>query len=97
MTALSFVQLLLLVAVSHSFQLQGPKRFARPTLKCSVDDAASISSPLFDKINAQLQLKLTDYSAAYDVDVWSAKSIEDSAAFSGTTEWWDETKGSKLT
>lgn len=51
----------------------------------------SIHSSLLGKIKSSLSLKLTDFATKYDADSFSANG------YSGTCEWWDETKGARLT
>ena len=51
----------------------------------------TVHGKLFDAVNADLGLKLTDFTEVYGAKSWSAEG------WSGTTEWYDEAKGSKLT
>lgn len=50
-----------------------------------------LQNSLFEKINNQCSLKITDFSDYHNVRSWS------SDCFKGEIAWWDEIKGSKLT
>lgn len=54
-------------------------------------DVNTLQSSLFDSISNQLGLKATDFTEVYDTKKWQK------GAYSGSCEWFDESKGSKLT
>ena len=56
-----------------------------------MSNLASTHSSLFNKIKSALDLKPTEFASKYDAATFSKNGFE------GTCEWWDETKGSKLT
>lgn len=69
------------------------RRVPRFELSASVADEVTktVHGTLFDTINADLGLKLTDFTEVYGAQTWSTPE------WSGSTEWYDEAKGSKLT
>lgn len=84
----------LLVSSGSGFQLITSRNrgVARLSLKASAEaDFSTLQNNLLEAVNAELGLKLTDFT-----DVYQAKSWKE-GDYSGTCEWYDEAKGSKLT
>lgn len=54
-------------------------------------DLDALQALYFDEINQAFSLKKTDFCDSYNAVNW------ESGTLSGSAEWWDETKGSKLT
>jgi hypothetical protein len=64
----------------------------RTLLKASLsDDLSGLQTSLFDSINSYLNLKLTDFTSVSEASEWK------SGDWSGSTGWYDEKMGSKLT
>ena len=82
-----------LVGGACSFQLTSRTRgVARLSLKASAEtELGTLQTTLLEAVNAEFGLKLTDFT-----DVYQAKSWKE-GGYSGTCEWYDEAKGSKLT
>lgn len=60
-------------------------------LLSAVHGLSTLHSKLFSHVKETLGLKLTDFATKYDAAQFSKNGFE------GTCEWWDESKGSKLT
>ena len=90
---LIFVLAFALVSGGNSFQLTSRSRgVTRLSLKASAEpEFSTLQNKLLEAVNAELGLKLTDFT-----DVYQAKSWKE-GDYSGTCEWYDEAKGSKLT
>ena len=81
------------VGGASSFQLTSRSRgVTRLSLQASAEtELGTLQTTLFEAVNVELGLKLTDFT-----DVYQAKSWKE-GDYSGTCEWYDEAKGSKLT
>jgi hypothetical protein len=84
---------LALVGGASSFRLTCRSRgVTRLSLKASAEaEFGTLQNTLLEAVNAELGLKLTDFT-----DVYEAKSWKE-GEYSGTCEWYDEAKGGKLT
>mmetsp|Transcript_21502 Transcript_21502/g.30805 ORF Transcript_21502/g.30805 Transcript_21502/m.30805 type:complete len:297 (+) Transcript_21502:34-924(+) len=91
-----FILILLKVSLVSSFKPNWKPKFLPSVLSSSIysaprSDVEILQKNYFDEILQQFTLKLTDFSESYNVKNWEHESL------SGSVEWWDETKGSKLT
>eukprot|EP01041_Mallomonas_annulata_P010898 gene10898-22749_t len=90
MKTVSTVFILSSICLTSAFQ-RSPRRLNNYKPLRSSADISELHNNLFDSVNNALGLKLTDFTEVYGGKTWTE------GAWSGSTEWWDETKGSKLT
>mmetsp|Transcript_28260 Transcript_28260/g.28546 ORF Transcript_28260/g.28546 Transcript_28260/m.28546 type:complete len:280 (-) Transcript_28260:72-911(-) len=67
------------------------KQIVRPRYSSLFMSSSATLHSLFDNVNADMGLKLTDFTDVYEGRTWQV------GEWSGTTEWYDEAMGSKLT
>lgn len=86
---------ILLFNVAACFTLPTRLRLTRLN-ELHINSIKDASAALFEKVNTALALKETDYTASKGLDKFNRKDISGNE-WSGSSGWFDETRGSKLT
>jgi len=100
MFAFTVVVFICVIATNCSLKV-APNFLRQSRLQCSPNDSPKtqcyrIMEPLFEKLNGCLGLKMTDFSDKYNMKSWNTKKLSEEDSF-GEANWFDESKGSKLT
>lgn len=87
---------LFLKNVSSFVQFKLKKMSTLEKISMSNDDLSAFSSSLFSKIQSNVALKETDFTSVKDMSKFNFKDLSGNE-YSGSSSWYDETTGSKLT
>ena len=79
------------LGISRQFKGHNELRLAATNFERDLETLEKLQTSYFENLNNFFSLKPSDFSAQYDVERWEYSGL------SGSVQWWDEKKGSKLT